>query len=160
MPYYFTQKGYQTQIAKMSELETKLRELERGIQSSFEDGGSIHDNANYETLIREIDIFSKRIATERRILSQAKVIEYPASLEKACLGAEVLLTLDGERKKVQIVAYGESDPASGKILYEAPLAQALIGHKPGEKIKARIGDRLREIDIETIAPIKLDREDS
>ncbi|MBU1198714.1 MAG: GreA/GreB family elongation factor [Nanoarchaeota archaeon] len=153
MPFYFTQKGYKSQIAKMSDLEMKLRELKKGIHSSFEDGGSIHDNANYETLIHEIEIVTKRLIDEQRILSQARVIEYPTHLEKICLGAEVLFTLDGERKKIQIVAYGESDPELGKILYEAPLAKALIGHEPGEKITVRIGDRSRKIEVEAIGPI-------
>ncbi|MBN2052349.1 GreA/GreB family elongation factor [Candidatus Woesearchaeota archaeon] len=153
MPFYFTQKGYRSQIAKTSGLEMKLRELKKGIQSSFEDGGSIHDNANYETLIHEIEIVTKRFTDEQRILSQARVVEYPVHIEKVCLGAEVLFTLDGERKKIQIVAYGESDPVLGKILYEAPLAKALIGHEAGEKITAQIGDKSREIEIEAIGPI-------
>lgn len=50
------------------------------------------------------------------------------------LGSKVALELENKIKCFEIV--GErGDPEKGRISYESPLAKALIGHRPGEKVR-------------------------
>jgi transcription elongation GreA/GreB family factor len=42
---------------------------------------------------------------------------------------------DGRRQTFRIVGEDEADPASGKISWRSPLAQALIGARPGDVVE-------------------------
>ncbi len=51
----------------------------------------------------------------------------------------------------RVVGYGDTDfDKEDRILYESPLAQALIGHKVGDKFRQTINGRESEFVIEKV----------
>ena len=52
----------------------------------------------------------------------------------AGIGSRVSIRLDGTERMVEIVGGDEADPASGRVGFQAPLAQALIGGEAGELV--------------------------
>ncbi len=60
---------------------------------------------------------------------------------------------NGEIKEISFAQTPlEIDPLNGKISLESPLAQALLGHEAGEKIKYFVNDK--EIEVELIEVIE------
>lgn len=50
----------------------------------------------------------------------------------AGIGSRVTIRLNGVEREVEIVGGDEADPATGRVGFQAPLAQALIGAEAGE----------------------------
>jgi transcription elongation GreA/GreB family factor len=56
-------------------------------------------------------------------------------------GSRVTVELgDGSRRSFRIVGEDEADPAAGAIAYVAPIAAAMIGAEPGERVPTGAGD--------------------
>jgi transcription elongation factor GreB len=68
-------------------------------------------------------------------LATAQPAEPPADRSQVALGATVtLVDDDGDRCVYRIVGAIESDPKSGRIGWQSPLAQALWGAKVGDDV--------------------------
>ena len=63
--------------------------------------------------------------------------------DEAGFGSRVTYRLRGKEATVELVGSDEADPATGRIPFTAPLAQALIGLAPGET--AAFGDATVEV---------------
>jgi transcription elongation GreA/GreB family factor len=50
------------------------------------------------------------------------------------IGSRVRFRLNGRERQIDIVGADEADPASDRIAFQAPLAAALIGTEPGERV--------------------------
>lgn len=53
------------------------------------------------------------------------------------IGSKTAIELNGQLKCYEIVAF-DSQPSEGRISYQSPLAQALLGHQVGEKVKIKL----------------------
>ena len=71
------------------------------------------------------------------------VLEYAFTLARSC----ALRALEDARRTVMIVGDDESDAASGRIGWSAPLARALIGAKAGDERIVRLpaGEKSYEV---------------
>lgn len=54
------------------------------------------------------------------------------------IGAKVLFEIDGKSQEWQIVDAGEANITAGKISYQSPLAQCILGASEGSVIKSEI----------------------
>ncbi|GAH95533.1 unnamed protein product, partial [marine sediment metagenome] len=59
----------------------------------------------------------------------------------------VTVKVDGKEDIYGVVGYGDEDIDKDKILYDAPIAMAVMGKKPGEKVEVEIGPKKRTIEI-------------
>lgn len=50
------------------------------------------------------------------------------------IGSRVRFRLNGRERWIDIVGHDEADPAADRIAFQAPLAAALIGAEPGERV--------------------------
>ena len=50
------------------------------------------------------------------------------------IGSRVRIRLGGKERTIDVVGHDEADPAADRIAFAAPLAHALIGAEPGERI--------------------------
>ena len=97
--------------------------------------------------LREID---RRISHLSRIMKKAKVVD-PASQtsrDQVRFGATVELADENdERRMLTIVGDDESDAATGRIGWSAPLARALIGARVGDERIVRLpaGEKSYEV---------------
>ena len=82
--------------------------------------------ADPEPLRRELRYWHTRQTT-------AVVAPAPPADEVA-FGSRVRFTLNGTERTVEIVGLDEADPATGRVGFQAPLARALIGAAPGERV--------------------------
>lgn len=54
--------------------------------------------------------------------------------ERVAIGSRVRFRLNGRERQIDIVGADEADPAADRIAFQAPLAAALIGAEPGERV--------------------------
>ncbi len=77
-------------------------------------------------LQRDLRYWRARLATAQLAPLASGVI--------VALGTSVTIEQDGRTRTLAIVGHDESDPATGRIAFTAPLAKALIGNQIDEEI--------------------------
>lgn len=152
-PVYFTRDGHRRYTEKVNVLEAKLNELTGKNAEALEQGNTWHDNFAWEQLQREIGQANHHLRELRRPLAQVRIVEYPTSVDSIVLGSEVDVEQDGKRYTYQIVAYGDDDFESDKILYDTPLAQAIMGKRKDALFTVKIVGRDIRICILDVRPI-------
>ena len=65
-------------------------------------------------------------------------------------GSKVKVKINGEEKDLTIVDPNSIDPATGRISYNSPIAQALIGAHPGDITNVTLPNG-RSMDMEVIS---------
>jgi len=93
-------------------------------------------NSEFMSFHEDFDILESRVQELKHILKNFEIIKTPAKQEKetVCLGAEVLVEVDGEDDEFMIVGTLEANPSEGRISNESPVGKALMGRKVGETI--------------------------
>ncbi len=113
--------------------------LERLQQARAE--GDLTENAEYLGAQESRAMMEARINVLRDKLSRAVLID-PSQLpkDKVAFGSTVRVKdLDfGDEEEFTLVGAGEEDYDSGKILFTSPLAQGLVGKKPGEQVEIEV----------------------
>jgi transcription elongation GreA/GreB family factor len=78
----------------------------------------------------------------------AQVAPAPTGDEVA-IGTRVTYSRDGESRTIEIVGHDESDPATNRVGFTAPLVRAMLGSGEGEEVSLPGGET---VTIETIEP--------
>jgi transcription elongation GreA/GreB family factor len=129
-PNLVTPRGLALIEARVAELEAALTE-----------GGS---EEAVKAVRRDLRYWHARRATAR--------LAPVAHGEEAAFGTRVSYRLNGGTvQQAAIVGADEADPATGRIAFTAPLARALIGAAPGERID--FGGRSEALELLSVEPI-------
>lgn len=99
--------------------------------------GDLSENSEYDAAKDEQSHLEDRISVVEEMLKYADVVEADATdPDEVAVGKTVTYTEVGEDEPetYTIVGSDESDPLSGKISNDSPIAQALLGKKKGETV--------------------------
>jgi transcription elongation factor GreA len=117
--------------------------------------GDLSENAEYHGAQESRGMMEARINVLRDKLSHAVLID-PSQLPKDQVGfgsTVVVKDLDfGDREEFTLVGAGEEDYDSGKILVTSPLAQGLMGKKPGDRVEIPVPQGTLKFEIVEIRP--------
>ena len=122
---------------KYEELERELdylrREKRKAVAERLESARSLGDlaeNAEYHSARDEQAEVESRISLLKDLLKRAEIIKHTQN-DEAAVGSTVTLQKNGEKEKVEytIVGSEESDLSAGKISYQSPLGEAILGKK-------------------------------
>ena len=103
-------------------IEQKLFELNEALAA----GPGEDDKAR---ILRDLRYWTARRAS-------ARLVEHKTPDSEVAFGSEVIIRRHGGPPETfQIVGEDEADPAQGRISYASPIAQALLGARPGETIE-------------------------
>jgi len=83
--------------------------------------------------IKEIRIAEMKLSEIRHRIINAQIIDYDSDSSLVHIGTGVTYGVEGKINTICIVANGEEDKISNRILYKTPLARALLGRKVGEE---------------------------
>lgn len=100
-------------------IEERNAELEASIAAT-------EDEERRKVLLRDARYWRQRLAS-------AELAPVPSS-ERVAIGTRVTIELKGITRTIEIVGHDESDPASGRIAFSAPLARALMGAEVDEEV--------------------------
>lgn len=99
--------------------------------------GDLSENSEYESAKDEQAFIEGRINNLQHMLQNVEIIDDSnVNNDEVALGRSVVFKElpAGAEEEYTIVGKVESDPFSGKISNESPIAQALIGKKVGDKV--------------------------
>ncbi|KRL95638.1 transcription elongation factor GreA [Limosilactobacillus equigenerosi] len=103
--------------------------------------GDLSENSEYESAKDEQSFVEGRILQIENMLQYAEIIDNDdVASDEVTLGRTVTFKElpDEEPESYTIVGESESDPMSGKISNESPMAKSLLGHKVGEKVSVEL----------------------
>jgi len=93
------------------------------------------EDATYAEAMQERNEVQGRIEEIELILEKSTLIdESNCSTDYVTLGSWVNVNMGGKERELRLVGVSESNPKEGKISYESPLGQALLGAKKGETV--------------------------
>lgn len=75
-------------------------------------------------------------------------------VDAVALGSRVRFRLNGRERQIDIVGADEADPAAERIAFQAPLAAAMLGAEPGERVD--FGGKAEAIEVVATGPIAED----
>ncbi len=137
-PSFLTKEGAQKLRAELKHLEGPVRqELVKRLRSAIQ-MGDLSENADYSAAKEEQAFIEGRIQELTMVLRDVVIIEdnhtHTGTVQ---IGSTVTIQEDQEEEETfHIVGPQEADPRNGKISYDSPIGQALIGHQEGEKVTA------------------------
>ena len=100
-------------------IDARVADLEAAVAAASDDDAR-------EALRRDLRYWHTRQTT-------AEIAPAPGE-EMVAIGSRVRFRLNGRERRIDIVGHDEGDPASDRIAFQAPLAAALIGAEPGERV--------------------------
>lgn len=103
----------------LSLIDARVAELEAAIAAAPDDEAR-------EALRRDLRYWHTRQTT-------AEVAPVPGGVMVA-IGSRVRFRLNERERQIDIVGHDEAEPAADRIAFQAPLAAALIGAEPGERV--------------------------
>lgn len=138
---YLTRAGYQKlqreleillseESEEVAELLAEAREDEQGEEAMF-----------YESRI-EKERLDDRIAYLRYVLANATIVDHDEDPEHISPGNRVTVYDKDEKEEVVFDLLGGAEVAAGRhgVSIEAPVGQALLGHKVGDTVKVDVPD--------------------
>lgn len=139
------------------EIEKEIKTLESQLRGKVADKLSNStskdqaEDSTYAEAIQERDMFRERIAALGKLLEESELIDDSVcNTEFVTLGAWVTVELNGREKELRLVGASESSPTEGRISYESPLGEALIGAKVGEIVYV-LGPNGNEQEVKVIS---------
>jgi transcription elongation factor GreA len=140
-PVQLTAKGLEKLKEELRYLTQERRqELSDYMGAALADG-DIRESAAYDEARMLQSANEARIADLEELVSRAVVVEQSGA-DVAQLGATLELEADdGERTTFHLVGTHEADIFENRISDESPLGQALMGRKPGDRVRVKLGRR-------------------
>jgi len=142
---------------KLSEELEQLKSVERGIIAKVIDEarelGDLKENAEYHAAKDKQGLMEARITELTDVVGRAQVVD-PSTFahDRVSFGSTVVLVDQDtdEEVKYTIVGGQESNPQTGLISIQSPMARALIGKEEGEEVELALPSGRKTYDIEEI----------
>ena len=150
MSYLMTKDEYEKLKEELDYLKkVKRKEVIEAIATARAHG-DLSENAEYDAAKEEQGLLEAKISNLEGKLSQAEIVD-PSTIksDKVMFGAKVKVYDDDKDKEIwyEIVGEYSYDLSKGKIPYNSPIAQALMGHKKGDWVDVEIAGGTRELEI-------------
>ena len=133
--------GYEKLSAEMHEIKLVERpQVVKAIEEAA-DLGDLKENAEYHAAKERQSQIDDRISELQDMLGRAQIVD-PASLKHArvSFGSTVVLCdIDSDKELTYTIVGGcESNPSTGLISFNSPLAKQLLGKEEGDEFKAKL----------------------
>ncbi|MFH2113294.1 MAG: GreA/GreB family elongation factor [Spirochaetota bacterium] len=145
---YVTPEGAAALVDELTRLETvELPHIKAEIDRAGRGGASPVDELS--TLRAALARTGRRVEYLSQMAVLAETIQPPESgYRKVSFGATVhVRAQDGSQRSYRIVGVDEADPEVGLIGWSSPIARALMGRKPGDKVTAKLPESQLGLEI-------------
>ncbi len=134
---YLTEEGEKKLRAELEHLTGTVRvELSKRLRSAIQ-MGDLSENADYHAAKEEQGFIEGRIAYITQLLRNVVIIEEnKGRSDRVEIGSTVTIQ-EGKNPEMSytIVGSQEADPMNGKMSFNSPIGQALLGHSKGEIVE-------------------------
>ncbi len=138
-PTYISREGLEKLRRELEETISVRRPEVAGRIHDAKEHGDLSENAEYEDAKNEQAFVEGRIQTLEVLIKNATLIEeMHHSKDLVEIGATVTVDGPNGKESFTIVGSTEARPTEGRISNESPVGRALLGHKKGDKVVARV----------------------
>ena len=137
---------------ELGELETSGRAQMAARIKTAREWGDLKENAEYHAAKEAQAHLETRILRLRDQLRSAVVVDAAASSGEIRHGSTATVTDlgSGRTREVKIVSPNDAQPARGMLSAVSPVAQALLGHAPGDVVRVETPGGVRELRVDCI----------
>lgn len=131
-----SRKAYEELEAEIEKLETIDRPAIAAKISAAREDGDLKENAEYHAAKNDQSFLETRILQLREQRQKAVIVESTGKETEIGFGSTFTLldVTSGKETTYTIVASYEQDAASGKLSSVSPVAEAVVGKKPGDDV--------------------------
>ena len=147
--HYVTRKGYEKLKKELADAIAQRPVISAAIAEA-RDKGDLSENAEYEAAREAQGILEARIVNLKDQVASARVIdESQIGTEKVQMLNKVRVMNLNAKKEMEFTLVGESeaDFAAGKLAATTPIGRALMGHKKGEIVEAKVPSGILRFEI-------------
>ena len=147
--HYVTREGYEKLKKELADAIAQRPVISAAIAEA-RDKGDLSENAEYEAAREAQGILEARIVNLKDQVASARVIdESPIGTEKGQMLNKVRVMNLNAKKEMEFTLVGESeaDFAAGKLAATTPIGRALMGHKKGEIVEAKVPSGILRFEI-------------
>ena len=151
---YLTPGGHRRLVEQIEEARRAYREVCGSNEEAAGAGDSSvwHDNFAYEENQRQMHQLARRVRDLEAQLAAARVVPLPdAAPEVVCLGALVTVLIDAtEKQRWFIAGFDDGDAAVGRLSYNSPLGEAVLGSEEGDTLDLVLRGTRRRVEVVSI----------
>jgi transcription elongation factor GreA len=148
-----TAEGLATLNSELAVLEGEgRREIAERIKTARE-WGDLKENSEYHDAKNEQAHLETKIARLREKIAAAVVVEEAPAVAGGSVGlgsTVVVRDQEGAENTWRIVSSHDAAPAEGRLSAESPVAVALLGHSPGDKVSVSLPRGKRTLTVLTV----------
>ncbi|HUV80910.1 MAG TPA: GreA/GreB family elongation factor [Patescibacteria group bacterium] len=147
---------HQKLLSEHAEVERELKQtIPEEIENAYSIGGEWHDNPGYDAALE------RQSQTARRLGELANLLRTPVFIENLDINGDeirvgtnvVLSYANGTEISYDILGLADARYRDGTMSCFSPLAQQLMGHKAGEKVKCKLPKGEEEIRVVEVKKI-------
>lgn len=149
MATYLTQEGYDKKMKELAELEAQRPLIKQAIAEA-RDKGDLSENAEYDAAKEAQGMLEMKISKIKELIATSRIIDdSKLNTEMVQLLNKVTIKnlKNGMTVAYTIVTENEANLREGKISSSTPIAQGLMGHKVGDKVKVNAPVGVLEFEI-------------
>ena len=131
----------------------KIPENSKAIASAREHG-DLKENSEYKMAKQDQQVLMAQKTLLEKDLGRARVTDFKeATIEQVSVGsiAEVRDLKTGKTTAYKVLGAWDSDPDNHVIAYKTPLGLAILGKKPGDQVKVKIGSTEENYEVVSIS---------
>lgn len=146
----FTRAAFEDMQRKWQELHTERKAVMVRLQAARE-MGDLSENGAYHYAKFELGSINRQIRELRPLLENGEIVDKKSGSEVIEFGSQVTLKSGTKTVTYTLVSLHESNPAQGKLSFESPLGQSLVGKKVGEEVEVKAPGGTTTFSIEKVA---------
>lgn len=139
MATYLTQEGYKKKMEELAALEAQRPAIKQAIAEA-RDKGDLSENAEYDAAKEAQGLLEMKIAQIKELVASARIID-DSNVDTDTVSLLNKVTIrnagNGAEMTYTIVTENEANLRERKIASSTPIAQALMGHKVGDRVKVQ-----------------------
>lgn len=149
MATYLTQEGYDKKMKELAELEAQRPQIKQAIAEA-RDKGDLSENAEYDAAKEAQGMLEMKISKIKELIATARIIDdskLNTDIVQLLNKVTIKNAKNGMTVAYTIVTDNEANLREGKIASSTPIAQGLMGHKVGDKVKVNAPVGVLEFEI-------------
>ena len=151
---YMSKEGYENLVAELHRLEAIEMPKASAAIAEARDKGDLSENSEYDAAKEAQAHLAEKINQMKSAIADAKIVDKSRlNTDAVQLLSKVEMTNlnTGAKMTYTIVSANEANLREGKISIETPIAKALLNHKVGETVDAKIPNGVMKLKIENIS---------
>ncbi|MBT4849767.1 hypothetical protein HON36_02860 [Candidatus Parcubacteria bacterium] len=144
---YITQEKFDELVKNLERLKKVVQPKLIGEVKRLGEMGDFSENTAYQMAKGKLRGINQKIIQTEKQLGIAKIIKTDKNALVVQIGSRVIVEINKQTQKFQILGSLETSPGTGTISHQSPLGKALLNKKLGDVVQVKTEDRKIEYKI-------------